>query len=32
LFSIGFLQLNFIMGLLGILLWPYYLGAHFIAA
>ena len=27
LFTIGFLQLTFWKGVLGILLWPYYLGA-----
>ena len=29
LFTIGFLHLTFWKGLLAILLWPYYLGAHF---
>lgn len=29
LFTIGYLQLNFIQGLLGLLVWPYYLGSHF---
>jgi hypothetical protein len=31
LFTIGFLHLNFWKGLLGILLWPYYLGTTFSA-
>ncbi len=29
LFSIGFLKLSFFKGLLAILLWPYFIGAHF---
>jgi len=29
LFTIGFLHLTFWKGVLAILLWPYYLGAHF---
>ena len=29
LFSIGFLKLGFWQGLLGIIVWPYYLGSHF---
>lgn len=29
LFTIGFLHLNFWKGLLAIILWAYYLGAHF---
>lgn len=29
LFSIGFLQLGFWQGLIGIIVWPYFLGAHF---
>jgi len=29
LFTIGFLHLSFWKGLLAILLWPYFLGAHF---
>jgi len=29
LFSIGYLQLHFWMGLLGLLVWPYFLGSHF---
>jgi hypothetical protein len=32
LFSIGYLQLNFWTGLLALLVWPYFLGAHFVAA
>ncbi|MEO8684761.1 MAG: hypothetical protein ABI414_07970 [Devosia sp.] len=28
LFSIGYLHLNFWMGLLGLFLWPYFIGAH----
>jgi hypothetical protein len=27
LFTIGFAHLNFIQGLLGLIIWPYYLGA-----
>lgn len=30
LFTIGYLQLNFWMGLLGLVLWPYFLGAHLV--
>ncbi len=29
LFTIGFLKLAFWQGLLGIIIWPYYLGLHF---
>ena len=29
LFSIGFLQLQFWYGVLALLVWPYFLGAHF---
>ena len=29
LFSIGYLDLDFWMGLLGLVVWPYFLGAHF---
>ena len=29
LFSIGYLQLNFWLGLIGIAVWPYLLGSHF---
>jgi hypothetical protein len=32
LFTIGYLQLNFWAGLLGLFVWPYFLGAHFVAA
>jgi len=32
LFTIGYLQLAFWKGALGILLWPYYLGAAFTIA
>jgi len=31
LFSIGYLQLGFWQGLLGLIVWPYFLGAHFAA-
>jgi hypothetical protein len=31
LFSIGFLNLGFFQALLALLIWPYYLGAHFAA-
>jgi hypothetical protein len=31
LFSIGYLKLGFWMGLLGIFIWPYFLGAFFAA-
>jgi len=31
LFTIGFLHLSFWKGLLGLVLWPYYLGVHFSA-
>ena len=30
LFTIGYLQLNFWMGLLGLFVWPYFLGGHFV--
>ncbi|MEP7239563.1 MAG: hypothetical protein ABI697_01645 [Devosia sp.] len=30
LFSIGYLQLGFWNGVLGIVVWPYLLGAHFV--
>jgi hypothetical protein len=30
LFTIGYLQLSFWSGVLGIIVWPYYLGAHFV--
>ncbi len=29
LFTIGYLQLGFWQGLLGLIVWPYFLGAHF---
>jgi len=29
LYSIGFLRLNFWQGILALVIWPYYLGAHF---
>ena len=29
LFTIGYLGLNFWLGLLAIVVWPYFLGAHF---
>jgi hypothetical protein len=29
LYSIGFLHLNFWQGILALVIWPYYLGAHF---
>lgn len=29
LFTIGFLKLDFWSGLLGLVVWPYFLGAHF---
>ena len=28
LFTLGFLKLTFFQGVLGLLIWPYYLGAH----
>jgi len=28
LFSIGYLQLGFWQGLLGLVIWPYFLGSH----
>ena len=31
LFSIGFLKLGFWKGVLALLIWPYFLGAHFAA-
>ncbi|HEY8596472.1 MAG TPA: hypothetical protein VIL84_14625 [Devosiaceae bacterium] len=31
LFTIGYLKLGFWQGVLGILIWPYYIGAHFSA-
>ena len=32
LFTIGYLHLDFWMGLLGIIVWPYFLGGHFAPA
>lgn len=29
LFTIGYLKLSFGKGLLGIIVWPYYIGKHF---
>ena len=29
LFTIGYLHLSFWSGVLGIVIWPYFLGAHF---
>lgn len=29
LFTIGFLKLGFWQGLLGLIVWPYFLGSHF---
>jgi hypothetical protein len=29
LFTIGYLKLGFWLGLLGLIVWPYYLGSHF---
>lgn len=29
LFTIGFMHLTFLQGVLAVLLWPYYLGTHF---
>ena len=29
LFTLGFLHLNFWKGVLAIVIWPYFLGAHF---
>lgn len=29
LFAIGYLRLDFWMGLLGLFVWPYFLGSHF---
>ena len=28
LFTIGYLRLNFWMGLLGLFVWPYFMGGH----
>jgi hypothetical protein len=32
LFSIGYLQLDFWRGMLGLLVWPYFVGSHFAAS
>ena len=32
LFTIGYLKLNFLMGLLGLVVWPYFIGSHFTPA
>lgn len=32
LFTIGYLKLNFWMGLLGLFVWPYFIGAQFATA
>lgn len=32
LFTIGFLHLSFWQGVLAIIIWPYYIGAHFAEA
>jgi hypothetical protein len=29
LFTIGYLHLDFLRGLLGLVVWPYFLGTHF---
>lgn len=29
LFTVGYLHLAFLQGLLALLLWPYYIGVHF---
>jgi len=29
LFTIGYLRLSFWKGFIGLIVWPYYLGAHF---
>lgn len=31
LFAIGYLRLDFWMGLLGLVVWPYFMGAHWAA-
>jgi hypothetical protein len=31
LFSIGYLKLTFWQGVLAIIIWPYYIGAHLVA-
>jgi hypothetical protein len=32
LFTIGYLKLGFWMGVLGLVVWPYFLGGHFAPA
>ena len=32
LFTIGYLKLGFWMGVLGLIVWPYFIGAHFAPA
>jgi len=32
LFTIGYLKLGFWLGVLGLFVWPYFLGAHFAPA
>ena len=32
LFSIGYLHLDFWMGLIGLIVWPYFVGSHFAPA
>ena len=32
LFSIGYLHLDFWLGLIGLVVWPYFLGSHFAPA
>jgi hypothetical protein len=31
LFTIGYMKLEFWMGLIGLVVWPYFLGSHFAA-
>lgn len=31
LFTIGYLKLDFWLGLVGIIVWPYFMGSHFAA-
>jgi len=31
LFTIGYLKLDFWLGLLGLVVWPYFMGSHFAA-
>jgi hypothetical protein len=30
LFTIGYLKLDFLLGLLGLFIWPYFLGSYFV--